>query len=84
MNSVAVVDTGPGISAADQAQAIPGIPAGRQFHHQEKGRHRAGARDLQAHHRNARRKDLARIRVGEGSTFSFTVPTRAEQAEGQA
>ena len=36
-------------------QAVPGVPAGRQFDHAQEGRHRPGARHLEAHHRDARR-----------------------------
>ena len=39
-------------------KVISGVPAGRQCHHQEERRHRLGARHIEAHYRNARRKDL--------------------------
>ncbi len=42
-------------------EAVPGIPAGRQFHHQGQGRHRAGIGHFQANHRDARRANLGRI-----------------------
>ena len=64
--TVAVRDTGPGISAGRSGQDLRGVPAGRQFLHQEEGRHRARPVDLQAHHRNARRADLGRIGPGRG------------------
>ena len=64
----------PGNRRDGSGQAVPGVPAGRQFHHQEERRHRSRARHLQAHHRTARREDLGRVQVGQGSTFSFTLP----------
>ena len=42
-------------------QAVPGIPAGRQLHHQGQGRHRPGAGDFAANRRDARRPDLGRV-----------------------
>ena len=53
--TVAVRDTGPGISQVGPGQDFRGIPAGRQFAHQGQGRHRAGPGDRPAHHGNARR-----------------------------
>ena len=76
---LAVRDTGPGISEADQEQAVPGIPAGRQFDHQGQGRHRPGPRDFQANHRDARRPNLGRVEPRPGSTFSLTLPIKVEQ-----
>ena len=43
-------------------QDLRGIPAGRQFRHQEEGRHRPRPVDLAAHRRAARRQALGRIR----------------------
>ena len=43
------------------SQAVSGVSAGRQCHHQDEGRHRLGARHIEAHHRDARRKDLGRV-----------------------
>ena len=54
-------------------EAVPGIPAGRQFDHQEEGRHRPRARHLQAHHRDARRPHLGRI---AGSARARPSPSR--------
>ena len=56
--NVSVRDTGPGISRGRSGQAVPGVSAGRQFDHPQEGRHRPGAGHLQAHHRDARRKNL--------------------------
>ena len=64
--NLAVRDTGPGISEADQAEAVPGIPAGRQFDHQDEGRHRPGARHFQANRRDARRPNLGRVPARPG------------------
>ena len=50
-------------------QAFPGIPAGRQFHHQGQGRHRAGAGDIAANRRDARRPDLGRVPARPGLDF---------------
>jgi len=46
---VSVCDTGPGISAADQAKLS------------QKGRHRLGTGHLEADHRDARRPNLGRV-----------------------
>ena len=42
-------------------QDFRGVPAGRQLGDEEKGRHRAGPGDRQAHHRDARRTDFGRF-----------------------
>ena len=52
----------PGHFGRRSGQAVPGVSAGRQFDHPQEGRHRAWARDLQAHHRDARRTHLGGIR----------------------
>ena len=44
-------------------QAVPGIPAGRQFDHTQEGRDRTWAGDLQADHRAAWRADLGGVRA---------------------
>ena len=64
--NLSVRDTGPGIGEARSGQAVPGIPAGRQFHHEEEGRHRPGSGDLQAHHRTARREIWVEFARGAG------------------
>ena len=61
--NVAVRDTGPGISASRPGQDFRGVPAGRQFEHQEEGRHRARLGHRQAHHRDAWRPHLGRSRA---------------------
>ena len=47
-------------------QDLRGIPAGRQFRHQEEGRHRPRPVDLAAHRRAARRQALGRVRARQG------------------
>ena len=42
-------------------QAVPGVSAGRQCHHAQEGRYWPGARDIQAHRRDARRQNLGRV-----------------------
>ncbi len=51
----------PGHLRGRPGEAVPGIPAGRQFDHQGQGRHRPGPRHFQANHRDARRPNLGRI-----------------------
>ncbi len=59
-------------------QAFSGVSASRQCDHAQKGRHRARPRHIEAHHRDARRQNLARVTVGQGSTFAFTLPVIVE------
>ena len=47
-------------------QDLRGVPAGRQFRHQEEGRHRPRPVDLAAHRRDARRQALGRVRARQG------------------
>ena len=68
-------------------QAVPGVPAGRQFDHPREGRHRAWAGDLQAHHRNARRDDLGRVAGRAGLDVFLYAPgpgLRQRDIDGQA
>ena len=62
--SVAVHDTGPGISAGRSGQAVPGVPAGRQFDHQGQRRHRAWSGHFKADHRVAWRAHLGGVQPG--------------------
>src|SRR5262249_2898623 len=48
-----------------------GVPTGRQLDHAQEGWHRSGPIDRQAHHRDARRADLGRIRAGQGLEILF-------------
>jgi K+-sensing histidine kinase KdpD len=47
---VSVRDNWAGHLICGPSQAVSGVSAGRQCHHQEEGRHRVGTRDIQAHH----------------------------------
>ena len=81
--NVAVRDTGPGISERRSGQAIPGVPAGRQFDYAQEGRYRAGAGDLEAHHRDAWGKDIGRI--GRRPRLNLCLHTAGQgRAPGQA
>ena len=62
--SVAVHDTGPGISR-QSGEAVRGVSAGRQFDHQGQGRHRARARHLAPDHRDARWPPLGGLQPGQ-------------------
>src|SRR5262249_20319221 len=62
------------------AETVPGIPAGRQFHHQEEGRHRPGACDLQAHYRDAWRQNRSRVGRGAWRDLLLHAPDRGKAA----
>ena len=59
--NLAVRDTGPGISAADQAKLFQEFQQADNSNDPQKGGHRAGAGHLQAHHRDAWRTNLDRV-----------------------
>jgi len=42
-------------------QVVSGVPASRQRDHAQEGRHRLGARHIEAHYRNARRQNLGGV-----------------------
>src|SRR6266702_3585013 len=52
-------------------QDLRGVPAGRQLDHAQEGRNRSRPVDRQAHHRDARRADLGRIRAWQGIDLLF-------------
>src|SRR6266516_2462315 len=52
-------------------QDLRGVPASRQLDYAKEGRHRSRPVDRQAHHRDARRADLGRIRAGQGIDLLF-------------
>ena len=64
--------------AADQAKLFQEFQQADNSITTQEGRHRPGARHLQAHHRDARRPDLGRVSVGQGSTFFVTLPVKAQ------
>ena len=64
--NLAVRDTGPGISAADQAKLFQEFQQADNSNDPQKGGHRAGAGHLQAHHRDARRTNLDQVASRSG------------------
>src|SRR6266704_3230440 len=52
-------------------QDLRRVPAGRQLDHAKEGRNRSRPIDRQAHHRDARRADLGRIRAWQGIDVLF-------------
>src|SRR6266487_1001496 len=52
-------------------QDLRGVPAGGQLHHAQKGGDRSRPVDRQAHHRDAWRADMGRIRTGQGIDVLF-------------
>src|SRR5438128_5673376 len=53
-------------SRGRSGENLRGIPTGRQLDHAQEGRNRSRSVDRQAHHRDARRADLGRIRTRQG------------------
>ena len=84
-SSSSVADTGPGISEADQAEDLRGVPAGRQLQHPEEGRHRARALRSPSGSSSCTAGGSGWSRPSaEGSTFCSRVPVRVErQVAGQ-
>ncbi len=76
---VTVRDTGPGICEADRTKLFPGVPAGRQFDHAQKGGTGLGLaiskRIIEMHGG----KIWVESRVEQGSTFSFMLPVTVMQ-----
>ncbi len=58
---VSVRDTGPGISAADQIKLFQEFQQADNAITQEEGWYRLGTRNIEAHHRDARRENLGRV-----------------------
>ena len=77
--NLAVRDTGPGISAADQAKLFQEFQQADNSNDPQKGGHRAGAGHLQAHHRDARRANLDGVAARQGSTFFVMLPVQAQE-----
>ena len=67
--TVSVRDSGPGITEADQAKIFQEFQQAELGGHTREGRHWAGAYNLQAHRRTARRAHLGRIDPGSRVDF---------------
>ena len=77
---LSVRDTGPGISAADQAKLFQEFQQADNPNDPQEGGHRTGARHIQAHHRDARRTNLDRVHSSDkGSTFFVILPAQAQE-----
>ena len=73
-------DTGPGISEADQGKLFEEFQQADSSITKAKGGTGLGLAISQANCRDARRPDLGRIpSLGQGSTFSLTLPIKVEQ-----
>ena len=80
---VMVRDTGPGISEPNQAKLFQEFQQADNCDYAPEGRHRAGARNLEAHYRDARGKNLGRINVGARLDFCVHA-SRHRQRAGEA
>ena len=79
---VAVRDSGPGIAVSRSGENLRGVPAGRQHVDAREGRHRIGARDLQAHRRNAWRAHFGRFRARQGVDLHDQAAGQCRRARG--
>ena len=77
--TVAVQRHRPGHLRGRSGQDLRGVPAGRQFRHQEEGRHRPRPLDRQAHRRDARRQLWVESEVGKGSVFRSRCRSRSRR-----
>src|SRR6266566_2075087 len=64
-------------------QDLRRVPAGRQLDHAQEGRDRSRPVDRQAHHRDARRAALGRIRSGQGIDILFHAAGAGRSANGE-
>ena len=71
---ISVTDTGIGIAQRRPRSDLRGVPPGRKQLRAKARGYRARIELDQEIRRNARRQDLGGERVGEGSTFTFTLP----------